>query len=1557
MEKRWDIVLFIDQIMLRRSLVEILDNVREGYLLKAYFDGKFDIVFPFFVENEGLVVNQGLFPNLEIKLKGEWIGYCIIRDKDLLTIYDRERSVSYQILFLEYSEMNYSYNIYAFEIGKTITIGRNPENLICTSDNIYISKRSHAEIKVSAEKEYYITEKEGMNRLYINNIQTSSGRIYAGDFLFLAGLSIFIGNGWIALPKNGVSCHGLKEIELQYKAESEQKGERFNIAPRIHHSLDQRVYKIEAPPPITRIRNSSIILTMGPSLTMAITMLISMGFTVSNAIGKRGISSIVSSLSVTIGMLIGSIVWPILRNRYQKKMERTIEAERQKKYGEYIEKKEKILKEALSYNLKTFEQDLFPSPEFVCQVLNKRNENYSYKHRLWERLKEDEDFLEIRLGVGNVWNPIQIEIPEERFTVIEDELQREPKRLKNRYSLIERSPITCSLLKNRSVGIIAEARSLLNEMTKKILINLIGLHSPEDVKIIVIYDINRLKEYQWLRKIPHIWSDDHKIRFMASSYESVRNIFSYLEEQLGKQIQGTANPPYFILFIESPELVKQEGLFRYLKKDGSNLSVVYLYGSYSKIPKDCEVLIECKKDGGKYYSKKENQLIVSNFQNDYLKREEVELFSEKLSTFLAAEEQKQNFIPENISLLELYQVGNVKALHLLQRWKNSNIEKSLAVPIGIMENGEVFSLDIHEKYHGSHGLVAGTTGSGKSEFLQTYILSLMINFSPQDIAFVLIDYKGGDMLKPFQNTPYIAASLDNMSSNMLYRALVSLKAENERRQKLLKQAKEQLQVDKLDINSYQKRRREGRLKIPMPHLIIIVDEFAELKAQNWEFLEQLVNIARVGRSLGVHLILATQRPSGQVDPQIWSNARFRICLKVQTRADSNDMLGKDEAAFIKNPGEFYVMVGYDELFVHAQSAYSGADYVESSQFIHPEASSVSLVNEIAMPVSTVVDSVSRVQTKKQQISAIIQHIIEVASNEFSPVSALWMPSLNERLYVEDYIINREKNEEGIPIAIVDDIKNQSQPIYFFDLKKHGNVAIYGLSETGKTTMVQTILTGLAYSYNPSEWCFYYFDMAGGATGYYKNLPHCGGVISGDQEKEVLLTLQLLHKEIRKRKMLFRENNCNSYREYIKTAKEMLPIITVVIDLYTPFMEQYFKMQSQLVEVISSGKTYGIYMIITSNSKDGIYYKVKEQINTYFMFYLSDSVVQQILLKVASIPTLSGEVPGRGILVIGEGKERRAVEFQTLLYEKVESESERIEQLTNQYRRIKNNWKGSTPEIVSIELINEEDNEKKDSINQKQEKKHFGEYMNSVEKPNPIKANENCLIIGVDSNKEQYGIPLQSFITLPLTGISGERNVVCMKMLLYQVQKLSNTRIMVFDPICELQSNKERDQEIYFCDSEEKIDQFIKIVEADFEKRIEQKENWKKEGKTPEEVYGLFMNQPRYFIFINGFDLFFKTFSNKANEKLSSIIKRSDQTGIYLVASENYDRLRFYRQQRLYKYIFQSPYGIICDGGISKESGIYLHSGIAELRAKAYDWKVKEGEWIFYKEEKAVIIKN
>lgn len=322
--------------------------------------------------------------------------------------------------------------------------------------------------------------------------------------------------------------------------------------------------------------------------------------------------------------------------------------------------------------------------------------------------------------------------------------------------------------------------------------------------------------------------------------------------------------------------------------------------------------------------------------------------------------------------------------------------------MGLRGQDDIVQLNLHEKAHGPHGLVAGTTGSGKSEIIQSYILSLAVNFHPHDVAFLLIDYKGGGMANLFRDLPHLLGTITNLDGAQSMRALTSIKAELKRRQRLFSE------YDVNHINQYQKKYKLGEVPEPMPHLFLISDEFAELKQNQPDFMAELVSTARIGRSLGIHLILATQKPSGVVNDQIWSNSRFKLALKVADRADSQEMLRTPDAADITQSGRAYLQVGNNEVYELFQSAWSGAEYQPEKDKQGIEDHTIYAINdlgqyEILNDDLSGLEETEDIRQVRTELDAVVGYIHDLVVEEGIPaLPQPWLPPLSEVMFAQDY---------------------------------------------------------------------------------------------------------------------------------------------------------------------------------------------------------------------------------------------------------------------------------------------------------------------------------------------------------------------------------------------------------------------------------------------------------------------------------------------------------------------------------------------------------------------------
>ena len=559
-------------------------------------------------------------------------------------------------------------------------------------------------------------------------------------------------------------------------------------------------------------------------------------------------------------------------------------------------------------------------------------------------------------------------------------------------------------------------------------------------------------------------------------------ISSYLEQELFyRRYDGDMNEvvreytdckPYYLIITDNYVNIRRLDIMKDITEINNNygFSLVILENLMSRLPSKCNNFITIgDKSSSILENAYENQRTI-NFMDEIDYDINMADVSKKLFNIPIEFEKGGKELPNTITFLEMEAVGKVEGLNIINRWKNNDPTKSLKAEVGIDENGDTIYLDLHEKYHGPHGLIAGMTGSGKSEFIITYVLSMAINYSPDIVSFILIDYKGGGLAGAFENKnagiklPHLAGVITNLDKAEISRTLVSIDSELRRRQVIFNKARDLLGESTIDIYKYQKYYLEGRLTEAVPHLIIICDEFAELKAEQPEFMKELISTARIGRSLGVHLILATQKPSGVVDGQIWSNSKFKLCLKVQSKEDSNEVLKTPLAAEIKEPGRAYLQVGNNEIFELLQSAYSGAAAVSEGE----EDKEFSIYElDFSGKRSLVYQNKKKKQKSKTQLEAVVDYIKDFCEQTgIERLPSICMPPLPETIAYEQSE-KKSGSEIWVNIGIVDEPERQLQEKLELNLSTQ-NYMIIGSAQSGKTNLLQTIIRGVAENYTPQE---------------------------------------------------------------------------------------------------------------------------------------------------------------------------------------------------------------------------------------------------------------------------------------------------------------------------------------------------------------------------------------------------------------------------------------------------------------------------------------------------------
>ena len=610
-----------------------------------------------------------------------------------------------------------------------------------------------------------------------------------------------------------------------------------------------------------------------------------------------------------LSMLIGMMVMPMINRKMDKNKKKRQEIERQTKYGQYINEKIAEIDEEMEKQRGILLHNYVSANECTKIILNKDN-------RLWEREIEDFDFLTVRLGIGEVPLKAEISYPEEKFMMEEDELREIANVVAVKSKTLIGAPITFNFAEKNISAIVSNDETKIDNLIKNIIVQLITFHNYEDLNLVFLLEEDKKKKWEYVKTIPHVWNSSKEIRFFADNYDDMEKVSIYLEEELkqrliekeeNKDLDYKAVKPYYLIITDNYKKIEKLRIIKEILKQTENLGfgIICTTNDIFQLPKETKAFINLNESEGQIIEKE----LTSSNQIKFVFNSPNIIQFDKICYMLSnipircVASKKESSLPSSYSFLEMYDAGLIEQLNILERWKKNDTTLSLRAPIGVDDGGKNIYLDVHEKFHGPHGLVAGSTGSGKSEFIITYILSLAVNYHPYDVAFILIDYKGGGLAGAFQKNnirlPHLVGTITNIDVAGLNRSLASIQSELKRRQVKFNMARNMTDEGTIDISKYQKLYHDGIVKEPIPHLFIICDEFAELKQQQPDFMEELISVSRIGRSLGVHLILATQKPAGIVNEQIRSNSRFAICLKVQNKEDSRDMIGKNDAAYLK----------------------------------------------------------------------------------------------------------------------------------------------------------------------------------------------------------------------------------------------------------------------------------------------------------------------------------------------------------------------------------------------------------------------------------------------------------------------------------------------------------------------------------------------------------------------------------------------------------------------------------------------------------------------------------
>ena len=920
--------------------------------------------------------------------------------------------------------------------------------------------------------------------------------------------------------------------------------------------------------------------------------------------------------------------------------------------------------------------------------------------RLWERAPGDEAFLDLRLGLGQLPPSFTIEPP----SPPQDMLQQDPlfyqaQAIADEFAVVRDVAITLPLAEVGVAGI-SGPRYLSAEATRCLLLQLAAHHAPNEVKLILVFPESEMADWAWTRWLPHTWSDDRTRRFVAATPESARRVLSEVEEVLrqrqgGHRAQSDTNAPppvpAFVFVFADPAVWAGSGsgsvgpLLQLLLTQGPSLGAytLLLADRPERLAKECSAVVNLTTGGGRL-SLVGPPLSETDFIPDRCPTATAEALARALTPLRVQSLDTATELPEVVTLLDLLDAGFVEELPAADSWRQSEPFRSLAVPIGVQAGGELLYLDLHERGHGPHGLMAGATGSGKSELIQSFIASLAVRFHPHEVAVMLIDYKGGGMANAFRDLPHQIGIITNLEGNLAHRALIGLRSEYLRRQRIF----DQVGVNAID--DYQRLYRRGQVSEPLPHLAIIADEFAELIQNQPDFMAELVSGVRVGRSLGVHLILATQKPAGVVNDQIWGNTRFRLCLRVEQPEDSSEILKRPDAAAIRRPGRAYFQVGMNEVFEMFQAAWGGASYDPMAGRTRVGQNAIADVEldgtrRRLWPRAEVKRAVVEGQTQLQEIVAYLHDVAE--SQGISPLPGPCLPPLPETVVLDDVRSDtdgwdgqswRPTSEWLTPVVgLLDDPASQSQSPLRLPLGSEGHLAIYGAPGSGKTTYLQTLITSLTLDHSPQDLNLYLMDFGARLLGQFESLPHVGGVILPDETERMHRLFGLVSRQIEERKQLLSEAGVGTLAAYRSQAADPPPALVLILDNYVEFRNAYEDLEVDLARIVREGGGMGVHLVLTTSTVN-LPYQLGTNISEAVTLELTDVTDYPFIVGRTDGLVPAAGVPGRGLV---KGQPPR--EFQTALPDRSATDAERSAALKDLMKAMASGWTGATAPEVEV----------------------------------------------------------------------------------------------------------------------------------------------------------------------------------------------------------------------------------------------------------------------------------
>ncbi|WP_087925969.1 type VII secretion protein EccCa [Streptomyces albireticuli] len=998
--------------------------------------------------------------------------------------------------------------------------------------------------------------------------------------------------------------------------------------------------RLEAPPELPRGAQDSVLMQLLPTLGMASSMVYFFMPGAAPMMKIMGVMMMCSTLGMTIAMVV--------RHR-QGSQGQT--ADMRRDYLKYLAQTRRTVRRTAKAQ-RDAQFYLHPSPDQLWSVVAEGT-------RLWERRASDDDFAQVRVGLGTQQLSTPLVAPE---TAPIDDL--EPlttgamQQFLATHGSLDGMPVALSLRAFYHVTLSGEPETV-HGTARALVAQLVTLHSPEDLVVAVVSARGAASYWEWAKWLPHVQVPGAVDG--AGARRLIGDDLAELEDLLRPRLEGRTrfsregqpllDQPHVVVVLDGGA-VPPDSVFAAPEGLQGVTIVEVVPGDLGELRGGLSVVVE---PGSLQLM---SQVATYEGVPDTLSMEAAEALARQLAPLRVGGGDGDEPLLANLDFTDLLGLGDAGSVDVARTWRPRSAAERLRVPIGVSEDGAPVMLDLKEAAQdgmGPHGLCVGATGSGKSELLRTLVLGLAVTHSSENLNFVLADFKGGATFAGMSGLPHVAAVITNLADDLTLvdRMRDSITGELQRRQELLRAA-----GNYANIHDYEKARAAGAALEPLASLVLVIDEFSELLTAKPDFIDMFIQIGRIGRSLGVHLLLASQRLEEGRLRGLETYLSYRIGLRTFSAAESRTALGVPDAYHLPSvPGSGYLKFGTDEM-TRFKAAYVSGTYRTGAG----AGSGGGPLPIERRPVLFTADPVPVTYTAPAPVpdepragddglaDTVLDVIVRRVEGQGPPAHQVWLPPLDRSSSLDELLPPLSAVEGrgltapdlpragrlSVPIGLVDKPFEQRRDVLYRDFSgAAGNMLVVGGPQSGKSTLMRTLISAFALTHTPAEVQFYGLDFGGGGMSAVADLPHVGGVASRLDPERVRRTVAEVAGVLARREEYFRAHGIDSIGTFrrLRASGEITDQpwgdVFLIVDGWANFKQEYEMLEGVVTDIAGRGLGYGIHIVVTASRNMEVRASLKDQLLNRLELRLGDTMDSEFDRKVAA--NVPAGVPGRGQL--------------------------------------------------------------------------------------------------------------------------------------------------------------------------------------------------------------------------------------------------------------------------------------------------------------------------------------